>query len=69
MAFETGNVPVVQFQMLTEMLSLALTPFARDWMMKAGPGIGEAAEPGWGSWDQASAQWVERLKEWMEETA
>lgn len=68
-SFETGYAPIVDADILAEMLSLALTPFARDWMMKAGPGIGEAAKPGWGSWEQASAQWVERLKEWMEETA
>lgn len=69
LAFEAGRAPIVDVGTLAEMLSLALTPFARDWMMKAGPGLEEAAEPGWGSWDQASAQWVERLKEWMKETA
>jgi glycosyltransferase involved in cell wall biosynthesis len=67
LAFEEGNAPVVEYETLAEMLSLALTPFARDWTSK-GPGIGEAKEPGWGSWETATAKWVERLKEWMEET-
>jgi glycosyltransferase involved in cell wall biosynthesis len=69
LAFETGDAPFVEAEPLAEMLSLALTPFARDWMMKAGLGHGEAVEQGWGTWDRAAAQWVERLKEWMEETA
>jgi hypothetical protein len=68
MSFETGNAPVVQFQTLTEMLGLALTPFAREWMLASDLGYGEAREPGWGSWDTAAAKWVERLKEWVEET-
>jgi glycosyltransferase involved in cell wall biosynthesis len=68
LAFENGNAPVVEYETLAEMLSLALTPFARDWTSKAGPGIGEAKEPGWGSWETATAKWVERLKEWVEET-
>jgi hypothetical protein len=69
LAFETGAAPFVEAEPLAEMLSLALTPFARDWMMKAGPGHGAAMEQGWGTWEWAAAQWVERLKEWMEETA
>jgi glycosyltransferase involved in cell wall biosynthesis len=68
LAFESGLAPLVDVDTLAEMLSLALTPFARDWMVKAGPGVGEAAKPGWGSWSLASAQWIERLKEWTEET-
>lgn len=65
-AYETGDAPFVNVETLSEMLSLALTPFVRDWMLKADHGV---VERGWGSWDWAAAQWVERLREWMEETA
>lgn len=68
LAFEAGLAPIVDVGTLAEMLSLALTPFARDWMMKADLGLEEVAKPGWGSWDTAAAKWVERLKEWTEET-
>jgi len=68
LAFEAGLAPVVDGATFTEMLSLAITPFARDWMAQATVSVGEAAEPGWGSWEYAAAQWVERLKEWMEAT-
>jgi glycosyltransferase involved in cell wall biosynthesis len=69
LAFEIGDAPIVDADLLAEVLSLALTPFARDWMMRAGPGTGQALEPGWGTWAWASEQWVERLKEWTGETA
>lgn len=68
LAYEEGNAPVVDFETLTEMLGLAITPFAREWMLKSDFSYGEASRPDWGTWDWALAQWVERLKEWMEDT-
>lgn len=67
-ALEFGNAPIVEAADIAEALSLGITPFARDWMMNAPPAKGEAAEPGWGTWDHALVRWVERLKEWTEET-
>lgn len=66
-AFESGNVPVVEAATLSEMLGLALTPFARDWMTRAIVGRKEE-DPDWGTWPWALAQWVERLKNWTEDT-
>lgn len=68
-AFECGDAPIVEVPALAEALSLALTPFAREWMMNAPHGTGDAALPGWGSWDHALEQWVDRFKDWTEETA
>lgn len=67
-ALEFGDAPIVEAADIAEALSLGITPFARDWMMNAPPAKGEAAEPGWGTWDHALVRWVERLKEWTEET-
>jgi hypothetical protein len=58
----------VEAATLSEMLSLAITPFAREWMTQSVVNLGKSAETGWGSWEHAAAQWVERLKEWMEAT-
>jgi glycosyltransferase involved in cell wall biosynthesis len=66
--YEFGDAPVVEARTLAESLSLALTPFARDWMMNAPAPTGAAADPGWGTWDHALLSWTKRLKEWMEET-
>jgi len=68
LAFEAGHAPIVETATLAEMLSLAITPFAREWMTQSVVSLGKSAETGWGSWEHAAAQWVERLKEWMEAT-
>jgi glycosyltransferase involved in cell wall biosynthesis len=69
LAFECGNAPIVDAGPLADVLSLAITPFGREWMLSAPrPTDGEAADPTWGTWDWALEQWTRRLKEWMEET-
>jgi glycosyltransferase involved in cell wall biosynthesis len=62
---EDGDAPVVDVASLVAALRVVLQPEAR--MAMTVPRQGE--DERWGTWPLALEQWVERLKEWAEETA
>jgi len=66
MAFEWGEAPELPAAgVLAPLLGLALAPQTRDWMLRS---LGQQADEKWGTWERALPLWVERLRDWMEDT-
>jgi len=61
-AYEWGQAPLLEAETLAAALRVALMPSVRMSMIVD---VASPVEPAVGSWKWASAQWVERLKEWM----
>lgn len=69
LAYETGNAPIVEAEPLADLLDLSMMRRVLFRMTGDGHRQEEASCAGWGSWEFITQLWVERLKEWMEETA
>lgn len=65
LAYEEGDAPQIDIGVMTDMLDLSMSTFARSRMLTAAARHGEKLGPSWGTWTAALPQWVERLKEWM----
>lgn len=66
-AFERGDVPDVDPQMLAATLRIALDPSVRRTMLDASRSSCDDADT-LDAWSDALPQWIETIKEWMEAT-